>query len=312
MSKRLLVIIAALLLMPLAALAQEKSDWDYIKHPEEILPDAKSLFAKGDYNRVLILCNIHKEVRGEDHPEAAEIEALRQKTIKARELVAEIAEQLADNHPADARDTAEELQEINPNDEWIAKVGLVQEPVEVSRPRSAPEYDDMHIVPKLGFGLFGLSQSSVSFAPSLGAAVYNIAYTPLGAELNFFFDNSVKLYSDNPYLKDILTGASITGASAKAVMRLGEIFYPALGIGFFSCRHDSSYLKRSTSGLFVPASVTVIIGGRFALEAGVSFFPEVKMLLQSTAYVEKLEYSFYDMTSMTGGIVPSISVGYAF
>ena len=54
------------------ASAQERTLSYYDSHPSEILPDARSAFKKGEYERVLQLCNWYHTIQG---CKAGEIEA---------------------------------------------------------------------------------------------------------------------------------------------------------------------------------------------------------------------------------------------
>ncbi len=287
-----------LLCFALALRAQEKSDWYYFEHTDEILPDARSLFDKGEYDRAIGLCDLHDELLSTGHEQAPAVEDLRVRSRRCRELVSDISDRLADGDPEGAKLLAYELKELNPNDAWIAKAGLS---VPKGRKQAVDE-GTMRFVLQGGLGLAGLGHGSVSLAPSLSGGLFNIGDSVVGAQLELFLA---------PGLASSV--ASMFGAGASAVLRVAPGVYPSAGVGFFSCRNTVSRSDLgSTAGPFFPLGVTFLVGGRFALSASVCILPEVKVWSEATGYAAGISYQYLQAVSVAGGLMPRISLGYAF
>lgn len=295
MIKRLPILLFLLLCFPLYLGAQEKSDWYYIEHKEEILADIKSLFRKGEYDRVLDMCNLHNELLGEDHKEAAEVERLRRDARKCRELTADIKDHLADNDKDGAVVLAESLQEINPYDEMarLADRGVQN----VQR-----NYDEeMRLAIKGGIGLAGIAQGTTGVLVDVGAGLLNIGDSRIGAEANVFF---------SPWLAS--STVSMFGMDARLVIRATPSVYPNAGIGFFTCRSKEVTEVEATAGPCFPLGVSFVIGDGFIISATLCIFPEVRVWSRNTASAGGVRYNYLEPFTVAGGMVPRISVGYAF
>lgn len=110
------------LFLSLAAYAQEKGDVYYSGHQNEILPDAESLFRKGNYDRALQLCDLHKELLGLDHAEAGKVDELRALILECQKLAMDMEGYLERGHEGLARAVAEELRKLNPTDERLKQL----------------------------------------------------------------------------------------------------------------------------------------------------------------------------------------------
>ena len=108
--------------------AQEKSDWYYIDHSDEILKDATSLFQAGNYARAIDLCNLHSDILGDEHDETPTRDELMSLVLKCQKLATDLENYIEDGYMQAAKAVAEELRALNPSDERLKQFGLYSPP----------------------------------------------------------------------------------------------------------------------------------------------------------------------------------------
>lgn len=91
--------------------AQNKTQSYYSEHESEILPDAKAAFQRGEYERVVELCNWHYIIVG-DHS----ADRLLEKAEKCSKLKREALSYFSNGQWAAASETAQTLLDLNPED----------------------------------------------------------------------------------------------------------------------------------------------------------------------------------------------------
>ena len=112
--------VASILLVYIAnamSIAQEKNVAYYSNHQTEIIGDAQKAFHDGDYERVLILCGWHYIMVGDGRADK-----LKQKAKSCRELYQSMVKLNTSGQLAAAREKAQALLTINPNDQNALKI----------------------------------------------------------------------------------------------------------------------------------------------------------------------------------------------
>ena len=333
--KRLLV---ALLLTTLsfALLAQEKTQSYYLTHESEILPDAQASFKQGDYDRAVELCLWHYIIIG---TQAAE--SLRDNAGKCAALSRELAGHIEAGRDKEAEESARALVALNPDDpaanDFLANlrvqeeipepVVVVAEPpaleiqetvseettpeetapeepqtVEVARPsRPVPSVAvpiSNRFIVKANAAVLDLKQFAQSIAPGVSLGLYDISGSPVGAEVG-------------AYVCSGLPVASLFGMDASLAFRVANGIYPKAGIGFFSCNPKESSGK-GTIGLCAGIGLTYLTG-HLCLEAGLKFYPEVKIQGTEKYSTDGVSYDFPSAVSaLSGGIAPMVGIGWSF
>lgn len=108
--RNLLLIIAVLYFAP-GLYAQEKTQSYYNTHENEILPDARASFQKGNYERAVELCKWHYIIVG-----TQDANLLRDMAERCAKLSSDMAEYWAAGKTKEAEETAKILLSINSND----------------------------------------------------------------------------------------------------------------------------------------------------------------------------------------------------
>ena len=327
-----------LLLLGFAALlrAQDKSDWYYAEHTDEIFGDAQKLYRKGDYSRALDLCNLHRDLLGDENPDAEKVDALVANVLKCQKLATDLENYLEDGYQQAAKAVAEELRAINPYDERLRQFGFVipAEPREKPEPmlkdnkpvppqqtdvriddddaynKSSRDFDfadeiEPKFVIKATGGVVGLGMEA--YAPAIqfggGIGVLDIGESIIGAEAKFNYSGA--LAGGN---------ASLFGVDAVMDVRLGRIVYPYVGLGWFVCTDKLSKVPYKTNGLCVPFGISFLFGGHFVLELGASFYPAVSVWTDAEAKTTAgAKYTYQSrVDALSAGVAPRISLGVAF
>jgi len=325
-----------LLLLGFAALlrAQDKSDWYYADHKDEILGDAERLYRKGDYSRALDLCNLHRDLLGDENPDAEKVDALVSNVLKCQKLATDLENYLEDGYQQAAKAVAEELRAINPYDERLRQFGFTipaeprvrpeprkkdDKPIVVQHkdtgddedvPQSSKSFDypdevDTKFVVKATVGLAGLGMAD--YSPALqfggGVGVLDIGGSVIGAEAKFNYSGTLAGGS-----------ASLFGIDAVVDVRLGRIVYPYAGFGWFVCTDKISTVSHKTNGLCVPFGVSLLFGGHFVLDLGACFYPAISVWTDAEATTSAgAKYTYQSrLDALTAGIAPRISIGVAF
>ena len=105
--------------------------------------------------------------------------------------------------------------------------------------------------------------------------------------------------------------ASLFGLDAAVNFRVGTSVYPKAVVGFFSCK--SSVTGSGTSGLCAGAGLTFLVGGHFAVEAGLKYYPKVNVSGTTPVSTAGTTYDFpTPVEVLGGGIAPVLSIGWAF
>lgn len=108
--RNLLLIIAVLFFAP-GLYAQEKTQSYYNTHENEILPDARASFQKGNYERAIELCKWHYIIVG-----TQDANLLRDMAERCAKLSSDMTEYWAAGKTKEAEETAKILLSINSND----------------------------------------------------------------------------------------------------------------------------------------------------------------------------------------------------
>ena len=108
--------------------AQDKNDWYYSDHTNEILPDARRVFQKGLYSRTIELCNLHRDLLGFDHAESPARDDLVALALKCQKLATDLENYIDDGYMQAAKAVAGELKALNPYDERLKQFGLYTAP----------------------------------------------------------------------------------------------------------------------------------------------------------------------------------------
>lgn len=327
--KTKLLILLVLLCLPSLIKAQDKGDFYYQSHPEEIFSDAKALFPMGNYDRILELCQLHKDMLGDEHAQSAPVDSLRLLTLDCQKLAYQLEKNLEDGHFQAAKGVAEELRKLNPQDERLKQFEQEEQQVVVEQKPTEPEHKkqqpvsedavspyssniktaDKTMFPvRLGVGLLDLG-GNMAVAPALSFGIYNIGESVFG-------------FGVEAYMSPWLAGntVSIIGANLTAAIHIpGTPLYPNAGIGFFNCSDKNnsasnrSSFKHSTAGLCYPVGLALVLGGGFTFDLGVSFYPEVKVWQTNTVETAGKNYEIpVATTAIRNPLSVWFSLGWAF
>jgi hypothetical protein len=333
-------------LVTLGLSAQEKTLQYYNTHENEILPDARTAFRTGDYDRTLELCRWHYIIFGDN----STVESLREKSERCAVLSKEMNAFRSEGNVKEAKQKATVILSINPDDVAAKEVlsiedsapalpdTLVVDPpvkrdtVVIPPPTRGQNYDnpgtggnqhslgDVPSVPGTNRrGQGHLSEPRNRFVVKAGATIVDLkqfsqTIAP-GASIGVYDLGGSPIGGEMgvyicPGLSSV--SASLFGADASLVFRAAENVYPKLGVGFFSCK--SSETNTSTKGMCAGGGLTYMVGGHFCLEVGVKYYP--KVCVQGTERVSTTPGASYEFQSdiqiISGGIAPFVSVGWAF
>lgn len=319
---------------------QNKTQAYYNSHEREILPDAREAFKKGDYARAAELSQWHWIIVGDRQADSLREMAERCGQL-SRQLVSlrnsgkmdeakTVAQSILSMNPDDAaaKQLLEELKElekakqpepkpvvvdsaavseppVKEEEEVVDKLEDVK-PVEidpyrpvtpVAKPISKDEPKSLFVI-KGGATVLDLDKFVIAPGGSLG--LYNLGGSVLGLEAGMYAGSGLAGKT-----------ASIFGLDAAAVLRIGNSVYPKVGLGFFSCK--SSTFGSTTKGLSAVAGLTFLLGGHFAVEAGLKYYPEVNVSGFDQVSAAGVTYDFpATVMILSGGVAPVLSVGWAF
>ena len=318
----------------ISSFAQNKTQAYYNSHETEILPDARTAFRNGDYERAMELCRWHFIIVGDNLADA-----LREMAGSCDNLSKRMMSLYEDGKMSEAREAAELLLSINSEDSNAKKLleelnkleaaipetpipvdtlaaPVVENPVEVdasvteepvllepvressetTTPAPLPvAASQTRLVAKAGLSFIDMKQLAQTIAPTLSAGIYDMGGTPFGLEAGLYF----------------CPGASLFGLDASVVFHAAKSIYPKAGLGFFSCK--SRETGTGTSGLCAGLGLTFMLGGHFCIEAGVKYYPEVKVNGTEPVTAGGVTYDFPSAVQVvSGGIAPVVSVGWAF
>lgn len=327
--------------------AQEKTQAYYNTHETEILPDAKAAFHNGNYGHAVLLCNWHYIIVGDNAADS-----LRDMSERCAKLFGEMNVCRSEGNMRDAKQKASAILSINPDDAVAKVVLALEDPLSstqdtvlIEPPVSA---DDIVISPpieeqvreavdepkqepiqqlsnesstpsvtkskksrtyephtrfvlQVGASILNLKQFAQTVAPEGSFGLYDIGGLPIGFEAGFYVCSGLCDHA-----------ASLRGIEASFVFRESKVFYPKAGIGFFSCK--SLGLSDSvTNGISFVAGLTFVVGGHFCFEIGAKYYPQIQIMSSETVSTSWASYEFpAPIEVLSGGIVPMVSIGWAF
>ena len=325
------------------AWAQNKTQAYYNSHESEILPDARTAFKNGDYDRAVELCRWHWIIVG-DH----QADSIRDMAERCGQISQRMTDLRNEGKTAEAKEVAQALLAINPDD--VAAKQLLQElaelepvdepgpqpedtvavsvpPVTVDEPVVENPVEDVDTAPYQPVTpVTPMTQpvqkpqsketSMTKFVVKAGATVLDLnqfAMAPGGSIGLYDMGGSPFGLEAGLYFGSGLADhtASMFGMDAGLVLRIGKSMYPKAMLGFFSCK--SSDTGSGTNGLCGGASLTFIAGGHFCIEVGAKYYPKVKVSGTQTFSTGGASYDFpTPVEVLAGGIAPVVSLGWAF
>lgn len=110
-------------ILSVSIFAQEKTQYYYSTHENEILPDANTAFQRGDYDRTIELCKWFYIIVG-----SHSADSLRNKAERCASLKEEMESFRAAGKTREARDIAKTILSINPSDILAKEVSLIPDP----------------------------------------------------------------------------------------------------------------------------------------------------------------------------------------
>ena len=331
---RTILVIVPLSLICFSVLAQNKTQAYYNSHEKEILPDARTAFQNGEYDRAIELCKWHYIIVGDQ-----KADQLRRMSDRCAQLSRQMKVLVAEGKTQEALEVARTLLTINSNDpsakklteeaaqpvapdnpvvpEETVPVNAVEEPVveqpvvippvkeepdwtepvtEVpswTTPSNEPEVISPRFVLKAGLAVLDMKQFAKTISPGLSAGLYDIGGGRMGVEAGAY----------------ICPGsAPLFGMDASVVFQAAKNVYPKAGIGFFTCKQSGEDVT-ATHGLCAGIGLTYFMGKNFCLELGLKYYPTVK--IHSVETDAGRTYSSVREV-LSGGIAPSVSIGWAF
>lgn len=331
--------------------AQEKSQYYYSTHDNEIIPDAIKAFENGKYERAIELCMWHYVIVGDK-----EADSLRGKAERCVELSKEMTEYYDAGKRKEARETAQLLLSLNPKDtaalhlleeldkpdvsvpiDPIAEVkpvikdtteaekpitteDLVEEPIDIpvrtkEKETSEKPATEIPLVPDT----HRKSESPhTRFVLKAGATALNLGrisetIAPGGNLGIYDLGGSPIGLEIGGYLCPGLSSGSLFGIDGALAIRIGKSVYPKVCAGYFSYT-DKLDNGSSIHGLCAGGGLTFLLGGHFCLEFGAKYYPEI--CTQGSETVSTTPGSTYEFPTVTqilpGGIAPFVSIGWAF
>lgn len=169
---------------------------------------------------------------------------------------------------------------------------LPQEPVALERPTPKEEYKPRTtFVVKAGAGRL----NTQIISPQVGLGLYDLGGSRVGLEADAYK----------------CVGESMLGVDAGLVFRVAKPVYLKAGAGCF--KYTDAESSDSTQGMCGMAGLVFRIGKHFCVDAGLKFFPEIKVHSKTTSSLGSVNYSFYiSRTALPAGVAPVICIGWAF
>ena len=330
-------------LFSLSLSAQEKTQSYYNTHESEILPDARAAFQRGDYERSVELCKWHYIIVGD---KAAN--PLREMAERCASLSQEMISSQAAGRINEARELAKTLLSLNANDPGanrlmeellqpatpispdtvrvvnssVADTVVIRNPVlnehpveeEVLEPvaPTLPEpvkdpHPDSRLEPEprpaatpgtrfvilAGASFLDIRQPVQTISPGAAIGLYDLGGSRLGAEVGAYV------------CPDLLSSGTLFGIDASLVYRIARNVYSMLGAGLISF---------NGAGFCAGAGLSFLPGSHLCVEIGAKLYPELRTHgVELVSTTPGVSYSFPSVIQVIpGGLVPSISVGWAF
>lgn len=332
--------------LPQVLFAQEKTQAYYNRHENEILPDARSAFKNGDYERTVELCKWHYIIVGD-----RSAQSLRERAERCAQLSQEMKDSLEKGDLKAAQAVANTILSINPDDEAAKATVLMEDesvpsvlpdtiafqppvemvvtdpPVTVEEQKEDPTVSEPIESPKpetveehvLVVAQKPQYEPHTRFVIKGGASILDLkqaskTIAPGGAIGVYDIGGSLIGVEVGGYVCPGLSSstASLFGLDAALAIRAGRSFYPKAGVGFFSCRPTDG-TGATTKGMCAVAGLTFLIGGHFCLELGAKYYPAVKLRSAERYSTSGVSYEFPSSRQILGGgIAPMVSLGLAF
>lgn len=331
--------------------AQEKSQFYYSTHEDEIIPDATKAFQNGKYERAAELCMWHYVIVGD---KAAD--SLRAKAERCVELSKEMADYFDAGKRKEARETAQLLLSLNPNDtaalhlleeldkadvsvpiDTVAEVkpvvkdtiekekpltteNLIEEPIDIPVRTMENETEEEPVAERpLAPATPHKSESPhTRFVLKAGVAALNLekineTIAPGGSLGIYDIGGSPIGLEFGGYLCSGLSSGSLFGIDGSLVFRISKSVYPKIGVGYFSFSGKSES-GPATHGLCAGGGLTFFLGGHFCLEFGAKYYPEIRTWgVETVSTTPGSTYEFPTVAQiLSGGVAPFVSIGWAF
>lgn len=334
-------------LLSFTLFAQEKTQAYYNSHENEILPDAQAAFQSGNYSRTIELCNWHYIIVGD---QAAD--SLREMAGRCDQLSKEMNELRLKGDIKEAKQKANAILSINPDDVAAKLVLLIEDPmtrdtVEVELPvipdetvitppveeqmdeaveeqkqeqeRIQQPFEEVSPVP-----VVSIPDKPQTYTPhtrfviKVGASLIDMeqaskSITPGGSLGIYDLGGSrIGIEAGVYYCSNFNSTVSLFGMDASLVLRAAKSVYPKVSVGFFSYSPVSAN-ESATQGLCGGASLTFLLGDHFCLEVGAKYYPAFKTMSLEQVIASGISYQFPVVKQFySGGIAPMISIGWAF
>ena len=340
------LVAGVLFLLPIMLMAQEKTQAYYNRHETEILPDARVAFQRGEYERTVELCKWHYIIVGD---RAAE--PLRNKAERCAQLSKEMAELQANDDLKAAKDKANAILALNPDDaaakavlqtkEPVSEVEVIEPLVETIEPapvepvpveqeaeqKEEPVVESAQPQPVVEQTMNEPVKATqpqqdnprTRFVIKGGASLLDLqqltqTIAPSGALGVYDIGGSIIGSEVGAYVCPGLSSSAVSlfGIDASLVIRAARGFYPKVGAGYFSCKSTAGD-GNQTKGLCANAGLTFLLGQHFCFEIGAKYYPAVKIQGTERASIKGVSYDFpSSKTILPGGFCPALGIGLAF
>lgn len=165
------------------------------------------------------------------------------------------------------------------------------EPVAPEKPAKVEYKPRTTFVVKAGAGLL----NTKIIAPQVSLGLYDLGGSIFGLEADGY--------------KCI--GENMLGFDAGLVLRLAKVMYIKAGAGYF--KYTDADTSDSTQGMCGMAGLNFRLGRHFCIEAGVRYYPEVKVVGIETVRTAGSSYTFYTTrTALPASAAPFVGIGLAF
>jgi len=230
-------------LLSLTLLAQEKTQYYYNTHENEILPDANTSFKNGDYERTVELCNWYYIIVG-----SHDADGLKEKANRCSELLKELVELKDSGRIEEAKKKAELLLSTNPNDRAAKRVLEGQSKLEI------PIVSDTAEVSALSIEELAITKDSISKQIS-----------PIESAPNWFHPiHEQRILNNNPskiwaIQTNLLDWAALGTINVEAGLSLSQHFSMTAG-----CRYNPwEFTTHKPDAVYRNQQKTVYFGFRY-------------------------------------------------
>lgn len=321
--------------------AQEKTQAYYNTHENEILPDARAAFQRGDYERTVELCRWHYIIVGNQ-----DADSLRSMAERCARLSEEMVNQKTAGKMKEAEEAANTLLSINPNDSAAKQLieeltqqtaplpldtvivttppteeSVVQDIITSQEPEQAKEQkteEPVHEIPETAAPPVTTDKPRTRFVLKAGASILDLkqiaqSVAPGGSLGLYDLGGSrIGLEAGGYYCSNFNSTVSLFGIDASLVLRVAKGVYPQVGVGYFSYNPVST-IGSATQGLCGGAGLTFLLANHFCVEVGAKYYPAFKIMNSEQAITSGISYQFPVVKQFySGGIAPMVKIGWAF